>query len=110
MVIFDDENNYIGVFGFELPIDSVDEIMHVTAGMGETGETYLVGLDHLMRSNSRFFPDSSILKISVDTPSVSKALLGENGIDIIYDYRAISVFSAYAPINILTKYGSYWQK
>ena len=99
MAVFDNENNYIGVFGFELPIDSVDEIMHVTAGMGKTGETYLVGPDHLMRSNSRFFPDNSILKIRVDTPSVSKALLGENGIDIIPDYRGISVFSAYTPIN-----------
>ena len=65
----------------------------------KTGETYLVGPDHLMRSNSRFFPDNSILKISVDTPSVSKALLGENDIDIIPDYRGISVFSAYTPIN-----------
>jgi diguanylate cyclase (GGDEF)-like protein len=105
MAIFDDNHNYIGVFGFEIPIDTVDDVMHVTAGMGKTGETYLVGPDHLMRSNSRFFPENSILKIQVDTLPVKKALNGESGIAVIPDYRDISVSSAYSPINY---FGEKW--
>lgn len=100
--IFDDKSNYIGVLGFQMPIHPLDIVMQVTAGMGKTGETYLVGSDLLMRSNSRFFQDNSILKMKVDRWAVQQALLGESGVDIIQDYRGIPVFSAYAPIDFFS--------
>ena len=37
--------------------------MHFTQGMGETGETYLVGPDGLMRSQSRFTDEPTLLAI-----------------------------------------------
>lgn len=103
--VFDSNKQFIGIIAFQMPIGPLNDVMHVTAGMGETGETYLVGPDLLMRSDSRFFHGRSILKTRVDTLSVRKALQGESGNDTILDYRHIPVFSAYAPVDFL---GTRW--
>ena len=70
-------------------------IMQFTAGMGASGETYLVGEDRMMRSESRFSENSTILKLRVDTHTVAKGLAGETGVDWTDDYRGIEVLSAY---------------
>lgn len=103
--VFDSNRRYIGIVAFQMPLAPLNRVMQVTAGMGESGETYLVGPDLLMRSDSRFFQGRSILKTQVDTPSVHRALAGESGSARIEDYRGISVFSAFAPVDFL---GTRW--
>jgi hypothetical protein len=49
-------------------------IMQATAGMGGTGEPYVVGGDLLMRSDSRFSEEFTTLKTAVDTETVRLAL------------------------------------
>mgnify|MGYP003980572983 FL=1 len=72
--IIDDEQQTLGILAIQLPIERLNKIMQATAGMGKSGETYIVGPDLLMRSDSRFSKQSTILKTKVDTLSVSKAL------------------------------------
>lgn len=96
--VFDENRQYIGAFAVQMPIDKLNEVMQVTAGMGETGETYLVGEDLLMRSDSRFLATSSILITEADTEAVSRALLGQTGVDVIEDYRGVPVYSAYSAV------------
>ncbi|EPJ44374.1 MAG: hypothetical protein OFPI_39930 [Osedax symbiont Rs2] len=103
--VFSADNEYLGAVIYQLPIQALDKIMQDTAGMGDSGETYLVGNDLLMRSNSRFYKDRSILTTRVGTASVYQALKGRSGFDIIDDYRDIKVFSAYAPVDFL---GLHW--
>jgi diguanylate cyclase (GGDEF)-like protein len=100
--VFNQASQYIGTIIFQLPIEPINRIMQVTAGMGTSGETYLVGEDLLMRSNSRFYKERSILSTQVDTPSVHRALAGETGFAIIDDYRAIPVYSAFSSFNVLS--------
>ncbi|MCZ6620147.1 MAG: hypothetical protein O7E57_18675 [Gammaproteobacteria bacterium] len=69
--------------------------MQIPSGMGESGETYLVGEDGLMRSDSRFFDTSSVLGTRVTGATVGKALKGEIGLEILDDYRGVLVYSAY---------------
>jgi methyl-accepting chemotaxis protein len=92
-VYADDE--YVGVWAVQIPDAPVNEIMQFSAGMGETGETYLVGEDGLMRSDSRFFDTSSVLDTKVTGATVAKAFSGEIGLEIVDDYRGIPVYSAY---------------
>ncbi|RED53838.1 methyl-accepting chemotaxis protein [Aestuariispira insulae] len=94
-----------GVLVFQMPIDKINGVMQQTAGMGETGETYLVGSDKLMRSASRFSEESTILKTRVDTDSVSRALSGETGVHVAADYRGEMVFSAFTSLEFM---GANW--
>lgn len=89
-----------GVVALQIPIDAINKIMQERAGLGESGETYLVGKDYLLRSDSRFSTESTILKQKVDTEGVREAFSGKKDCKIIADYRGIDVWSAYSPIDI----------
>ena len=101
------------VIALQLPLEGVNSIMGVRAGMGETGETYLVGPDKLMRSDSFLdavnhtvaasFKNPS--KGSVDTDAANAALSGATDVKIITDYNGNPVLSAYAPVDI---FGTRW--
>ncbi|MBL4631762.1 MAG: diguanylate cyclase [Paraglaciecola sp.] len=103
--VYDEQQQYLGVVIYQMPIEPLDNIMQVTAGMGDSGETYLVGQDFLMRSNSRFLTNRSILNTRVDSSSVKLALQGTSGMNIIDDYRDVEVLSAFAAIDFL---GTRW--
>jgi len=92
-----DKGRTIGVLAMQMPIGRLNEVMQVTAGMGISGETYVVGSDYLMHSDSRFSEASTILNTKVRTRSVERALAGENGVLVVNDYRGIPVLSAYQP-------------
>ena len=84
----------------------MNKIMLQRAGMGDSGETYLVGNDKLMRSNSYLAPDTHSIIASfanpakgmVNTDSSNNALAGESGDNIIKNYRDDLVLSAYTPV------------
>lgn len=78
----------------------IQNILSERTGMGESGETYLVGEDFRMRSNSRFFPDKKPYNISVKTQGVIGALKGKDGRGIFEDYRGVQVYSVYRLIQI----------
>ena len=90
----------LGVLVYQLPADEINAIMTDAAGFGETGETYLVGPDLLMRSNSRFGGRSTILTRKVDTEAARRALAGESGTIEQTDYRGTRVLSSFAPIDV----------
>jgi len=95
-----------GVLVFQMPIGRINEVMQATAGMGESGETYIIGGDHLMRSDSRFSKESTILKTKITGKTADAVLAGKTGVDIVNDYRGIAVMSAFAPFDFVgTKYG-----
>ncbi|OPZ78610.1 MAG: Methyl-accepting chemotaxis protein 4 [Alphaproteobacteria bacterium ADurb.Bin438] len=96
-----DNNEFIGALIFQMPIDKINNIMNLSVGMGETGETYIVGKDKLMRSNSRFSKEgeTTLLKQKVDTETVNDALKQNSGIKTIHDYRNEKVISFYNFIN-----------
>jgi methyl-accepting chemotaxis protein len=89
----------IGYYAVQIPAEPINRIMQFSAGMGESGETYLVGPDRLMRSDSRFFEESSILETTVDGATIAMALDGQIGLSIVDDYRGIRVYSAYRPFD-----------
>ncbi|SOB59163.1 Methyl-accepting chemotaxis protein [Pseudodesulfovibrio profundus] len=99
----------MGIAIFQMPIDRLNTIMRERAGLGETGETYLVGSDKLMRSDSYLDPENRSVNASfhnptngsVDTEAARLALSGESGEKITKDYNGQPVLSAYAPIDVL---------
>ncbi|KAA5605144.1 HAMP domain-containing protein [Roseospira marina] len=97
--VFDERGRYAGVLAYQMPIGRLDHIMQVSAGMGETGEAYLVGSDLLMRSDSRFSDTTTILKILVETDAARAAMAGDEGVMQIRDYRDVPVISAYGHVD-----------
>ncbi|OKY26528.1 methyl-accepting chemotaxis protein [Thalassotalea sp. PP2-459] len=124
-------NATVGALIFQAPIDRINNIMTYQGkwherGLGKSGETYLVGSDLLMRSESRFLledtnnylatlkksgvSEKDIALISakksalgiakVDSKTIKSAINGESGFDFIEDYRGVIVASAYAAFNV----------
>ena len=100
--IKDTDGAILGIIVFEIRPKAIDMIMlneDPTNGLGNSGETYLVGYDFLMRSSSRFQKES-VLKTKVNTLAVDSVFAGMSGTKVINDYRNIVVLSSYSKINI----------
>ncbi|MGM0531013.1 MAG: methyl-accepting chemotaxis protein [Bacteroidota bacterium] len=105
--IQDEDGERIGVLVYQISLDAINEIMMERSGMGETGETYLVGPDKLMRSDSYLDPEGHSVEASfngtvqengVNTEAVQEALNGSTDTKIITDYNGNPVLSAYTPV------------
>lgn len=103
--VYNKNNEKIGVLVYQMPIDAINEQMAVYEGMGETGETFLVGQDYLMRSDARGAEESTILKTEIRDESTERALNGESGVTQTVGYKGHEVFAAFAPIDFM---GTRW--
>ncbi|MCV6638080.1 response regulator [Candidatus Albibeggiatoa sp. nov. NOAA] len=91
----------IGVLAFQLSIDSINNLMQESTGMGETGETLLVsGDDYLLRSNSRFFSNETILRKKIESTATQEATAGRTGVQDMLDYQGKETLAAYMPLTI----------
>jgi methyl-accepting chemotaxis protein len=97
------------VVALQLSIDKVNEVMQQRVGMGETGESYLIGSDLLMRSDSFLDPQGHSVTASfsgtvkqngVDTEGAKLGVEGKTGEKIIIDYNGNPVLSAFTPIEL----------
>lgn len=96
------------IVALQLNIRHVNAIMQERTGMGETGETYLVGSDKLMRSDSYLDPVNHSVeasfahpgKGSVETDAVKGVFAGETGEKVLIDYNGNPVLSAYTPMDV----------
>ncbi len=120
-----------GVLALQFPISKINRLMTMDrrwqeSGMGSTGETFIVGPDDLMRSDSRLFledpeaykhdvvdagtpPDiaqeaiqrgGTTLIQPVPTEATKLAQRGQRGTLIAEDYLGQETLQAYAPANI----------
>jgi signal transduction histidine kinase/CheY-like chemotaxis protein len=94
------DEEVIAVLVQEFSGDLINNIMSLRPGLGETGETYLVGTDKLMRTESRFGGGASILTQFVDSRAVREGLSGFAGSSITTNYRGAQVFSVWQPIEL----------
>ncbi len=102
------ENEIKMIIALQISDVELSNIMQQRAGMGKTGESYLVGSDNLMRSNSFLDPINHSIKASfanpttgsINTEAVKAALDGKTDSQIINDYRGALVLSAYTPITV----------
>lgn len=97
----------VGVAIFQMPIGRINDILSERTGLGDSGETYAVGADHLFRNESRFLEqlnvDSTIINpaVRVNTEAVISALdRNESGCAIIKDYRGHEVLSSWQPLTV----------
>ena len=94
----------IGTLMLELPVSPLNHLLTLREGLGRTGESYIVGRDHLFRSESRFLHelgvDSTILRerVRVETEAVRAAFQNISSTRIINGYMNKSVVSTWQPV------------
>ncbi len=107
--IIDANGSVNGVLVYQIGLTAINKMMQQREGMGETGETYLVGSDKKMRSDSYLDPNGHSVKASfegtiqnngVDTKAVREALAGKTGTEIIKDYNGNDVLSSYQLLDL----------
>jgi serine phosphatase RsbU (regulator of sigma subunit) len=127
-----DKGKVVGILAFQMPIDNINNIMTnnkdwAKVGLGQTGETYIVGENFTLRNQSRFLiedsvnyfrmlknigtPRATISKIrnfkssvglqEVRTQGTQDALKGIANTLLFNDYRGVPVLSAFKPLQIL---------
>ena len=128
--IFDGDEKQ-GVLLFQMPVDRINDIMTsrqawTQAGLGDSGETYLIGDDFTLRNQSRFLIEdgdnyiamleeigtpkiisdqiqnlnSSIGLQEIETEGTLAAQAGQTGTATFPDYRGIPVLSSFKPLEI----------
>jgi len=126
-----EDGKVLGVLAVQVPVDLITQVMTgnqdwARDGLGDTGESYLVGDDHLMRSYPRQLIEhpkqyerdvvsagtapatakrevqvkGSVLLQQVNTTPVTRALQGKTGTVIADDYRGKETLAAYAPLEV----------
>ncbi len=104
-----DNGQLKGVLVYQIGLTAINNVMQQREGMGETGETYLVGSDKKMRSDSYLDPTGHSVQASfegtiqangVDTKAVREALAGKSNTEIIKDYNGNDVLSSYQPLDL----------
>ncbi len=121
----------IGVMAIQVPVDQINSVMTSDGnwtrdGLGESGETFLIGDDLLLRSESRalaerpedYFEilrqrqtdpediaqierlDTAVLNQAAKSDAVVRAIEGETGIETVENYLGDQTLAAYGPLNI----------
>ncbi|MCP2727514.1 adenylate/guanylate cyclase domain-containing protein [Limnofasciculus baicalensis] len=125
------QSNLVGILAIQLPVDQINNVLTGNGnwkrdGLGNTGETYMVGADLLMRSLSRFLIEdsqgyksllkstgtelrniqlinqlnTSIILQKINTEAARDATKGIAGTKIVEDYQNKTVLSSYSPLKI----------
>ncbi len=94
--LFDELGNLYGVIGGRASMDKLSEIMLEQAGLGETGQTYLVGANHglLTSAKGQVVTDDDIVYVRND--GVNQALDQRESVgDLVEDFRGEPVVGRY---------------
>lgn len=95
--IFDESGQKVGVLAFQMPVDAINAVMAPRAGLGETGETLIVGSDYYLRNDSSFSKDNDILAVQLKSAAVDAAIRGEDYSALSEEYRGVELQTVSTP-------------
>ena len=65
---------------YQIGSEQMNHVLQARDGLGQTGLTYMVGNDNLLRSDLIGDVEGRVLQTRIDTPAVTAALSGETGV------------------------------
>ncbi|MFM7135222.1 MAG: methyl-accepting chemotaxis protein [Planctomycetota bacterium] len=94
----------IGAVAVQVPIDRIDRMCGIAAGLGETGEVALVGADGEYRSNLRLAGAPTVRTASAYSALAARAVAGEAGF-VRANFEGREQIAAFRPFDFL---GTTW--
>ncbi|MEM8838918.1 MAG: methyl-accepting chemotaxis protein, partial [Pseudomonadota bacterium] len=86
--IFDASGKKVGVLAFQMPVSRINETFKQDAGLGETGEIFLLGSDGKLRNDSKFTEGTDdVLNTQVDPAIVDQAFSADQTTGTYTFYR-----------------------
>ena len=98
--IWNAQGRKIGVLAFQLPASRLAPVIDNRTGLGETGETAIVGADGLVRSDSPFTAEIDILAATIASPAIDSAVGGAAGEATLPHHRGAETLIAAAPVAV----------
>lgn len=89
------ENKFSGWFVFQFSTTKINSIFDRSDKLGETGEVILVNKNQYMLTDSRFSPESTILKQKLAANNISEKFKMKQGHKTVTDYRGFKVISSF---------------
>ena len=103
--VFDRTGNRTGVIAYQVPAEVINQLMAKTHSLGETADSYIVGPDGMMRSDSRFFEEPTSMTLKVENEAVTAAQTKQTGFTRIDSLTGQDSFAAY---NFVDIFGTTW--
>lgn len=94
----------VGIMAIRIPVEQINEIMMKKMGAYNTGKTYLIGSDRLMRSGS----PSDLLKTRVDTRGAERWENKQPGISMYKNDQGEQVLGVNYNLDSLERMGVSW--
>jgi len=85
--VLDNKGVVVGVLAFGVPVDTISGFVGLKKGLGETGETLLVGADNLLRVDSSFTEENDTFVTTFEADAITAALAGEQSQSLTSSYR-----------------------
>ncbi|HEY8578215.1 MAG TPA: methyl-accepting chemotaxis protein [Devosia sp.] len=96
--VFDADGTKVGVLAVRIGVQALASLMQETAGLGETGETFLVGDDYRLRTDSAFTLEDDIFVTTFDNAVVQQALGGTAAAGTSTEYREMPMAITVEPV------------
>ncbi len=95
----DEAGQVLGALAVHLSLDRMDNIVLAPAGLGKSGETYIVDAYNVFVSSERFGRDA--YPRGVHTQGIDAAIAGKAGAALYINYEGVPVIGAYRWIDTL---------
>ena len=99
----------IGVLIFQMPLDRLDAILNERVGLGETGESYLVGSDGLLRNNTHNGQEVGYTtansfrnpdEFKIKTTPILEGVSGKAGVGVTKNYLEQETLAFWEPVQV----------
>ena len=98
--VFDVKGVLLGVTAISFNADKQSQAISYRSGLGTTGDTIIVGLDGLARSDTSFTPESDVMQPTLFDGAIKDAITGVPMETSSDNFRGHSVIAAAAPADI----------
>jgi methyl-accepting chemotaxis protein len=103
--VFDSAGQTVGVLAYQMPIDAINTAVRDAAGLGQTGDAFLVGADGFLRTDAIETEEDDILRTELSNPVTSAALDGSSASGFYFDQHGHESLYAANPVTFL---GTNW--